>query len=169
MQLPSNQSRRVLLQWTPYCCVMERVYLETAHLSQYCDKSTHCWVTQQRMQPASKRQVGKQISAQARWRHTAVVGECHVLTWLLRDIPRWCYIAPGVGNVTWHDVMTQQYCWLRRLRRCPIRSNMTRTSEFQEVSSRSRKLAESFISVSTAYRNNQGGVFETVRVRRVKM
>jgi hypothetical protein len=31
----------------------------------YCDVSTHCWVTQQWMQPASKRQQCKQISAQA--------------------------------------------------------------------------------------------------------
>jgi hypothetical protein len=31
----------------------------------YCDMSTHCLVTQQWLQPASKRQQGKQISAQA--------------------------------------------------------------------------------------------------------
>jgi hypothetical protein len=56
--------------------------------------STHCWVTQQWMQPASKRQQVKQ----AWWRHTAVVGECHVLTWLLRDMLRWRHTAPGVGE-----------------------------------------------------------------------
>jgi hypothetical protein len=56
--------------------------------------STHCCIMQQWMQPASKRPQGKH----ARWRHTEVVGECHVLTWLLRDIPRWHHTAPGVGE-----------------------------------------------------------------------
>jgi hypothetical protein len=26
------------------------------------------------------------------------VGDCHVLKWLLRDMPRWCHTAPGVGE-----------------------------------------------------------------------
>jgi hypothetical protein len=60
--------------------------------------STHCWVTQQCMRPASKRQLGKQISAHAQWRHSKSGEMSHVLMWLLLDMPRWRHTAPGVGG-----------------------------------------------------------------------
>jgi hypothetical protein len=62
--------------------------------------STHCWVMQQWMQPTSKRQQGKQISMHARWHHTAVVRECHVLTWLRI----YCTML-GVLNLFWSPIV----------------------------------------------------------------
>jgi hypothetical protein len=85
--------------------------------------STHCWVMQQWMQPASKRQLGKQISTHAWWCHTAVVGECHMLTWLLRDMPQWCHTAPGVGECHVTSTFPQVTSHILQLR--PLPRNVT--------------------------------------------
>jgi hypothetical protein len=42
------------------------VFSHLVKMFSYCDMSTHCWVTQQWMQPTSKRRQGKQIFAHTR-------------------------------------------------------------------------------------------------------
>jgi hypothetical protein len=124
-------------------CVLCKVRTEAL----YCDMSTHCWVTQQWMQPASKRQQGKQISAHAWWRHTATVGDYHVTstfpqvtshTLPLRPLPRNVAVnnltRNNMGKCVFSVVRAQGLSWrlLERLKQLAV-SGRQFPSEYQTL------------------------------------